>query len=424
MIVLFTAMLVAGTISCNQNTTTPSSDSLSSVSASSNVASSTNESSSTGVLDNPASAVPIVVQDGTAYFSFSPVEFTNKVNTLLGVAEDSPDYYNLLPQEESALLVSTPDAWVAKNPNEKIIVMLSDESGNLLRLIMAGTDAPTVFHDENEAASYLLSESPVVLDVLSPQRDVTSTITAFLNVAQSNMFSQNQNPYQYQEKEEQIGLGAITIDSIPLVSFIPLSQDMADSSVPSPSIETSAQSDAQVVVSETTNPSLADSSMLSTDPFAFQVSFDGAVITIPSSVPDFQTAGFLFSGITNKSFAPNVPIQGVTTTRTNGGFVITALRNQTQTLAPFEQCTIYDVMIPLGKPENRSVVLSGGLTFGATPQQVEAVFGRAPDHTSYNSEDDETSYFYYLNADSSSGSWYELTFEGTQLQFVRLVHAG
>ena len=157
--------------------------------------------------------------------------------------------------------------------------------------------------------------------------------------------------------------------STPEVSSAPIASS-EESSLPSPSSEaTSIQPPAPVATGEL-GDKLADPIL---------VSLNGVVYSFPgATLSEFEAAGWVIDpGADGATLAAN------TTTRvefTNGESTIDlSIANTGESPAPYNECECWVLVLSERDMKGMAVAFPGGITFGATPDDIAAAYGEPAD---------------------------------------------
>ena len=175
------------------------------------------------------------------------------------------------------------------------------------------------------------------------------------------------------------------------------------SSIPTPTPEIEASKAPSAAVEEE-----GSTAALSEDPYSFQISFDGTVIQLPCPASDLMAIGYSF-----EDKADNILESGYTTSglmkMENGNYISVGLYNITGEEKPFSECMIDDIYIHDTNCEGQSIIISNGITFGATPEQVKGIYGEEADNVfdespslylTYEREDDYANFVKFMFKDN------------------------
>lgn len=155
---------------------------------------------------------------------------------------------------------------------------------------------------------------------------------------------------------------------------------------------------------------------LPADPFSFAFSVDGKVLTLPCTMAELEALGFAMDEDkavqeieTNYQTSVTVWRQGTDESYPNS-FTMSIYNLSGRTLT-LRECEVESVRLAARNLQGQSVYIAGGITFGATVEEVQAVLGTEPD---YLHEDGNYIYMnYYKNGRSSVSV--DLTFKDGQL---------
>ena len=163
-------------------------------------------------------------------------------------------------------------------------------------------------------------------------------------------------------------------------------ETVADSPEPSPA-ETPAEpsetapasaSESSAAPTASTGGSAA-AGVLSEDPFSFQISFDGQVIQLPCAASDLMAIGYSFEDRASDILETGY-MTGSLMKLENGNYISTSVYNNSGEATPFTECKIDSIYVKDSVCEGQDIRISNGITFGASPEEIKAIYGEEADH--------------------------------------------
>lgn len=112
----------------------------------------------------------------------------------------------------------------------------------------------------------------------------------------------------------------------------------------------------------------------SDDLFAFEVSVDGELISVPCKVSDLETLGYSFGDKSENVLETNYTTGGLIK-NSNGNSVSVGIFNDSGSEKTFAECDVDDIYFYQRSSEGQSIVFAKGITFGATQEDIVSAFG-------------------------------------------------
>lgn len=158
------------------------------------------------------------------------------------------------------------------------------------------------------------------------------------------------------------------------------SEQTASSSSESPeSSEESKESQTEEADSSASNEEESDAaqqtgSQLSDDLMSLQISIDGVVVALPCEASQLMELGYSL-GDKADNILENKYTTGSLMKMENGNYISVSIYNVAGEAKTFKECMVDDLYIKESNSKGQEVILPGGITFGASKEDIIAQYG-------------------------------------------------